>query len=145
MIPIVKKGLIVLAVAAAFASCALPNMPAFEEEEGLDTEGTVTARGAGYQEIPITVEAFVIEWDAPSGEVASYNIYYREHGFISWELLANVPATENSYTVDAPELYGLALDFAMQSVDGSGNESELHTSLDEDVDPPTGWYLFWDR
>ena len=141
MVSRLKEIFIVLAVAAAFISCALPNMPVFLDDETVEA---ATTNGVDFEEISRTDNVVVLLWDAPSTPVYSYNVYYREHETQEWNLLATVPATEfPEYAVTAVDLKGKLLDFAVTSIDAYGNESGIHSSLDQDADPPTGWYLHW--
>lgn len=97
---------------------------------------------------PIIVQdtQFTLYWDVPTGTatIASYNIYYRDHGTGSWNFLNSVTASANpSYTVTSTMLpYGV-YEFAVTSVSTDGLESEIHSSLDDNADPAGGWFLDW--
>ena len=92
-----------------------------------------------------------LAWDPPltdspnrPTEVASYVIYYREHGTIGWQLLDEIPANENpQYTVDHKQLGDGLYDFAIRAIAVGGDSSPLHSSLDSSADPISGWYVFW--
>ncbi len=99
---------------------------------------------------PISGNAFTLLWDPPQDEagnheqVASYNLYYREHGTYSWSSLGSAAATSApSFEVTTALLSYGSYDFAVAAVEMDGSESEPHTSLDDDADPQTGWYVVW--
>ena len=101
--------------------------------------------GTAAQMVSVSSERFSIAWDAPDGEVESYDLYYREHGTEEWLPLGAVGADTLQFEVsDAtlPDGYGL-YDFAVRSVEATGETSEYHTSLDETAQPQTGWYVDW--
>ena len=134
-----KKSLAVLMVAGAFVSCALPNMPVFLDEEVVEG-ATATVVANGFQEITITEPAIELQWDVPTTPIAKYKVYWREHGLKSWSLLGETE--ETYYLITQIDLHGKRLDFAVTSVDGE-NESDFHSSLDENAEPPTGWFIHW--
>lgn len=92
-----------------------------------------------------------LAWNPPlsdipnrSLEVIGYQIYYREHGNYSWRLLGEVPASANpEFTLNKSELGPGVFDFAVSSVTESGSISPLHSSLDSNADPVSGWYVLW--
>jgi hypothetical protein len=90
-------------------------------------------------------------WDPPLSdipnrptEVTSYQIYYREHGTGDWHFLAEIPASPHpGYAVKHSQLGDGLFDFAVRSVVQDGRASALHTSLDNNADPISGWYVLW--
>ena len=72
MVTMMKKCVIILTAAAAFAGCALPNMSAFLGDENLES---ILARSANYREIVKTDSVIVLRWDAPAAPMAGYNVY----------------------------------------------------------------------
>jgi hypothetical protein len=104
---------------------------------------------------PITVYAksITLEWDAPWGaistnfaNVAGYNIYYKAHFGGAWVLVKTVPLGDPTEAVITHDQVGNgAWDFAVSMTSTTGQESDLHTSLDDDTRPPGGWYVLWNR
>jgi len=98
--------------------------------------------------VTVTGSSFTLAWDRsatadPADPVASYNVYYRVHGTYAWTLLGSTGTLTESFTVTSALLdYGV-YDFAVTSVTTTGAESEPHTSLDDDADPQTGWFVDW--
>jgi len=92
-----------------------------------------------------------LAWDPPlsdipnrPSEVASYQIYCREHGTSYWRLLGEIPASSHpEYTVEHRQLGNGLFDFAVRAVTTSGQASPLHSSLDSSADPVSGWYVLW--
>jgi hypothetical protein len=92
-----------------------------------------------------------LAWDPPlsdipnrPSEVASYQIFCREHGSFYWRFLGEVQASPNpEYTVEHGQLGDGLFDFAVRAVTVSGQASALHTSLDSSADPVSGWYVLW--
>jgi hypothetical protein len=100
-------------------------------------------------ELLFSAKAIVIEWSPPSlnGKpfpVVSYKLYYRNHDQAPWEFLSLVPANSTpACTLQFDTLKGGNYDFAITSVDSSGEESVFHSSLDQNAEPAGGWYLTW--
>lgn len=162
--------LAVLVLLLAFASCALPNMPEFtasgrvalsapavaagtagDEESTTESTGRPTGN-AGDGSVDGTVVAYrhaedsiTLEWDAAPGAVTSYRVYVRERPDGPWTLLDEIAATGTpSYEVGRSATGDGSFDFAVSSVDTDGTESVKHTSLDNEADPPSGWYVIWE-
>lgn len=98
-----------------------------------------------YDPVLIQATEFTLSWDPPTDgtTVVSYNLYYRVHGTVDWTLLGSVAAGPSpTYTVSNADLAYGVYDFAVTSVDAEGDESEIHTSLDETAEPD-GWFLDW--
>ena len=92
-----------------------------------------------------------LAWDPPLSdipnrptEVASYQIYCREHGTPYWRFLGEIPATLHPEYIVQHSLLGDGLfDFAVRSIAKDGRASALHSSLDNNADPISGWYVLW--
>ena len=95
--------------------------------------------------------SLTLAWDPPitdipnrSTEVEAYQIYYREHGTSYWRLLAEVPASRHpEYTIRHESVGNGLYDFAVRAITVEGKASALHTSLDSNADPISGWHVFW--
>lgn len=119
-------------------------MGAFISSCGLSTENDYPLQ------ILAKTNSITLEWDPPNvpdtspKSPASYWIYYRNRGQVSWTFLAAVPASDHpSYTITEQILnYGI-YEFAVSVVDTTDTESTKHTSLDRDARPVTGWYVNW--
>jgi len=95
--------------------------------------------------IEITEEEFTIAWDYEyqNGFPDEYRMYYRHRGEDSWVLLSSVPSdSDPSFLISRDILAYGTYEFAVSSVE-AGNESDLHTSMDDTADPGTGWYVDW--
>lgn len=118
-------------------SCNMPTISRYAAEEIVEEE-TVT-------EVIKSGSFIEMEWDYyPDEPVDYYNFYYREHGSSSWIFLKSTNSDTAEVTIAYSELGKGSWDFAVSAIDYSGNESELHTSLDETAYPVTGWYLTWE-
>ena len=92
-----------------------------------------------------------LAWDPPltdipnrPTEVAAYQIYYREHGTSYWSFLGEVPASGHpEFSVDYERIGSGVFDFAVRAITVEGRVSPLHTSLDSNADPVSGWYVLW--
>ena len=92
-----------------------------------------------------------LAWDPPltdipnrPTEVAAYQIYCREHGTSYWRLLAEIPAAPHpEYTVEFERVGHGLFDFAVRAISVEGAASPLHSSLDGNADPVSGWYVLW--
>ena len=92
-----------------------------------------------------------LAWDPPGTdihgqptEVASYQVYYRPHGTSEWTLLGTVPASRHpEFSVEHERIGSGLFDFAVCAVTVEGRESDLHTSLDGNADPVSGWHVLW--
>ena len=92
-----------------------------------------------------------LAWDPPLTDipnmptaVASYVVYYRDHGTFDWQVLDEILANENpQYTVEHEQLGDGLYDFAISAITVGGQVSPLHSSLDSSADPISGWYVFW--
>jgi hypothetical protein len=92
-----------------------------------------------------------LAWDPPlrdiphmPTEVAAYQIYFREHGSSDWSFLGEVPASRHpEYTIDHEQIGSGLFDFAVRAISVEGKASPLHTSLDSNADPVSGWHVLW--
>jgi hypothetical protein len=92
-----------------------------------------------------------LAWDPPvtdfpgsPTEIATYQVFYQEHGSNYWILLDEVPADRHPQcTIAHDRLKDGLYDFAIRAITVSGQVSPLHTSLDSSADPISGWYVFW--
>lgn len=138
-------GLLILLL--SFASCALPNMPEFSagERAAAATIGTAPrATTGGPVAFAKSEPAMILQWD-PAPGAAAYRVYVRVRPNGPWTLLDEIIATDTpSYEVTRTATGEGSFDFAVSSVDASGTESVKHTSLDDDADPPSGWYVIWE-
>ena len=123
----------------SFMSCALPDLTVFDSPSYSDTGGSVD-----YTVMKRTDSPILIAWDPASADTASYRLYYRIHGENDWIFIAQVdmPAPLE-YPVDMASIGPGIYDFAVTAVDQDGLESDQHMSIDQDADPPSGWYLEW--
>lgn len=99
-----------------------------------------------YEPILVQATEFTLYWDPPTDatNIDHYNLYYRLHGESAWTLLGSEPASATpSYTVTTADLDYGTYDLAVTSVDSSGVESDMHSSLDPNADPSGGWYVDW--
>lgn len=101
----------------------------------------------------VTSEALTIAWDPPRTSfpaaplaISLYKVYYSRHGSTDWSCIGIVPASENpTFTLDHSRLGDGSFDFGVRAVDGRGEESALHSSLDASADPFGGWFIIWTR
>lgn len=98
----------------------------------------------------VVVEApsITLAWDAPQAPLrlgpVEYRVYYAKHGTHSWNLLAEVGATESpKYTVNYSDLGSGHWMFAVSAVMDNRGVSRLHSSIDLTADPLGGWYVKW--
>ena len=94
--------------------------------------------------VEVRSERFTIAWDAPVDRSPSdYRVYARHRGEGSWTLLRQIAAeVAPTFTIDREDLpygnYELAVSALV-----SGVESALHTSMCDEAQPATGWYIDW--
>ncbi|MCG8571771.1 MAG: fibronectin type III domain-containing protein [Spirochaetes bacterium] len=96
--------------------------------------------------IEVSGNTFVLEWSAPStGSPDSYNIYFKEHNYGTWELIDSVNSTTFDYIIDYTQLDGNNYhDFGITAMYGT-EESLLHMSTSDKADPDNGWYVIWSQ
>ena len=95
--------------------------------------------------IHIAADQFVLAWDPPQDEstVDNYRVYARLRGEYGWTLIGEVGASSSpTFTVDSSILSYGTYEIAVSTVAGSA-ESEKHTSMDDNAEPNTGWYVEW--
>ncbi len=94
--------------------------------------------------ITITAGELTLEWDAPQNTVDHYTVYSRVHGSSDWVVLTDVSGeSQPEYTIAHSAVGNGEFDFAVATVDSSGQRSAYHTSLDTTAEPQTGWYVSW--
>ncbi len=95
------------------------------------------------ERIVINEDNFTIGWEADSPSDDNYRIYARQRGEYDWNFIQEIPAAPNpSFEINTSILsYGI-WEFAVSSID-NGIESELHTSMDNNAVPASGWYIDW--
>ena len=92
--------------------------------------------------VHVAGDEFTLMWDDDDPGVVEYRLYYRPSGATAWLMLAEeIEATH--ITITTSMLAHGEYEFAVSAVDGGGEESSPHTSLDPDARPAGGWYLIW--
>jgi hypothetical protein len=106
-----------------------------------DTEDPVVSNAVA---IPVAGTSFTLAWDAATGDVDEYEVFFRDHGSDEWVLLGTADAVADPTfdVTDSILAYG-NYDFAVRAVLIDGNTTEYHTSLDSTADPNDGWYIEW--
>jgi len=96
------------------------------------------------QKISIFEEEFTIAWDVDSDDNPDqFRMYFRHRGEESWTILSEIAAEpEPRFQVNSALLSAGTYEFAVSAVAG-GEESALHTSMDDTADPESGWYVDW--
>lgn len=101
--------------------------------------------------IVVKGDSFTIEWDDDSLNISnninkaeSYRLYYKTHGSSYWSFLDNIDSElKPSYTISKSKLDFGIYDLGVSSINTSGKESDIHSSLDMTADPFCGWYVNW--
>lgn len=95
--------------------------------------------------IVVESDSFVLAWNDDNTEpAASYTVFYRSHGTEAWNKLTDiVPADGFQIEVDESLLPRGEWDFGVTSSFNSGDSSAMHTSLEAEAIPSSGWYLVW--
>ncbi|MBB6479240.1 hypothetical protein [Spirochaeta isovalerica] len=109
-------------------SCAMPTITRLSTDPETDT----------VKQIIRSSSEITLEWDYYPGTAASYNLYYKTHGDTSWNSLNSMSSETLSFTVLFSQLGSGSWDFGVSAVDFEGNESEIHSSLDDTAEPETG-------
>jgi hypothetical protein len=105
----------------------------------------------GSAPIAISSESITLAWDPPATSfplpplaVASYRVYYRQHGSGRWIFLRETPAsTHPQVSLKHSDFGDGSYDFAVSAVNSLGQQSILHTSLDASANPYGGWHIVW--
>ncbi len=94
--------------------------------------------------ISIISEDFTIGWDCDdAGGNDYFNVYFRNRGTSAWILLEQIEAVSSpQIQVTTSKLSYGVYEFAVSSILDE-EESGLHTSMDDDADPESGWYIDW--
>ncbi len=145
------KVLLLSGVLALISHCALPDMESFTEDmESAVRTPTATAQPSSAEPIEINTrdEKITLAWDAPTGSIDTYRIYYREHLTPPWEELDEIPSASTEYEIQhSSNPAGLgngSWDFGVSAV-SDGEESGIHDSLQPTASPTSGWYVIWDK
>lgn len=132
------RGLFMKALAVAVACVPLLLAPGCS----IPTSGSFPVRSSS--------DTITLEWDPPVRQfpsqavVTRYCIYVRIHGSRQWRVFAQIPAASRPVLkISHADLGRGEYDFAVQSINETGQESQLHSSLDLQADPTGGWYLIW--
>lgn len=86
-----------------------------------------------------------LAWEAvSSSDFSHYEVFSRPRGTDRWTYLARVGPGRSPKLIVTPETlaYG-TYEFAVRTVTRDGALSALHTSLDFDADPLSGWFVTW--
>lgn len=95
--------------------------------------------------VPVAAESFTLAWDAPAGHSpAHYRLYYRGRGQYHWMPLQEIAAqAEPQFTVTRDVLDFGIWELAVSAIATDGTESALHSSMADDAQPVSGWYVQW--
>ena len=102
--------------------------------------------------VPIVVASdfITLSWDSDTSPIPDqpssvdhYNVYYRSHGTLAWQLLHRTAGPGSTTTIGSWELDFGSYEFAVQEVYRDSRTSELHGSSDFAAWPPGGWYVVW--
>ena len=112
--------------------------------------GIITEAAASFDNINKTGErivisdsAFSIAWDTDSSTDEFYRIYARERGTYEWTFVQEITAAPSpEFEINTTNLTYGVWEFAVSAVE-DGVESDLHTSMDDNADPVSGWYIDW--
>jgi len=104
-----------------------------------------TKVGESYKQVIRTDRELTLEWDYFTGIPAQYNLYYRAHNTTTWQPLDSVTSESALFILTFDRLGEGDWDFGVTAVDSNGNESKIHSSLDDSADPETGWFLTWKK
>ena len=95
------------------------------------------------ERIVISDTSFSLAWDTDSATDEYYRIYARERGTYEWTFLEEITAAASpEFEINTSKLAYGTWEFAVSAVEG-GVESELHTSMDDNAMPVSGWYIDW--
>ncbi len=94
--------------------------------------------------IEVRGESFTIGWDPPEETAPdSYRVYYRTRGEYHWALLSEAEGQSSPrFTVTAELLDYGTYELAVSSMTG-GQESQMHSSMCDEAQPGSGWYVQW--
>ncbi len=89
-------------------------------------------------------DSFTLGWDPPGNASAEhYRVYYRARNEYEWSFLGEAEAgAQPRFTVTQELLDYGTYEFAVRSVNAEG-QSKLHTSMCDDAQPGSGWYVKW--
>ena len=98
-------------------------------------------------EINVAGQTCTLAWTPPetTPHLEVYSLYYREKGLMMWRPLAEIVAfTDPKYTITNSVLDFGIYEFGVLAVYENGSKSGIHTSIDPEADPSTGWYVVWE-
>ena len=96
--------------------------------------------------VQVKNESFTLRWKefGDATNVNVYRVYYREHGTALWHPISEISVGEVlELTIDTTMMDYGTWDFGIIPIYDSGETGDMHTSLDADAKPATGWYLDW--
>ena len=112
--------------------------------QNLEATGSTPDPDSGAEKVLCCTEEVTLAWDAPPSEIATYKIFYRNHGPGGWVLFDEIPADDDpEYTLFHGDFGDGDYDFGVVAVDTETEESAMHTCLDDTAQPESGWYLSW--
>lgn len=128
----------VLSAFATLISCQAGNDP-------------LSADDVSFYQVASQKDNITLSWETPSNKpgdstdlITMYRIYYRKHDQGSWVLYDSVNAGQgDTCTIKQDRIGKGNFDFAICSIGNSGDASAMHSSLDQNAEPSTGWYLAW--
>ncbi len=128
-------------IISSYTSCAMPTISRFAEdvvEEDIPREAL---------KITKTTETLSLAWNIDNTEnLKSYKVYYRARGDTEWILLQTINPPVPLYEIEKNNPIGSGTwEFGIRTVDLSDVESEIHTCLDPNAEPASGWYLSWEN
>lgn len=127
---------------SGFSSCAMPTISRFAGDDLPDSLPRNVLK------IIKATETITLSWnyDEPAN-VKSYKVYYRAHGDTEWIPLHTIIPPEPLFEIDKVTFGIGEWDFGVSVVtlDPLDEESEIHTCLDPDAEPGSGWYLSWEN
>ncbi len=103
--------------------------------------------------IKVHQDYLTLAWDPSASpgrnlptDIVAYSVFYRRLSDPQWIHLAEVPVNARpQYTVTHDRLGDGFFVFAVSSISADGSVSVLHTSLDWNAIPVSGWYVWWMR
>jgi len=117
-------------------SCAMPTISRFSADE----------QSREVEELFRTTTSISLAWnyDTPS-EVDYFKMYYKPHGSNDWAYLDSTNTATPVFEISHDSVGDGSWDFGVTSINLSGTESDIHSSLDTTAEPDTGWYLLWKK
>lgn len=127
---------------SGFSSCAMPTISRFAEDDLLSTLPRQVLQ------ISKSDATITLAWnyDEPAN-VKSYKVYFRARGDTLWIPLVTIIPPEPFHEIDKAEIGIGEWEFGVSVVtlNPLDAESEIHTCLDSNAEPDSGWYLLWEN